>query len=136
MRLILRAIFFLLFSLNVTETHGEVLCFYGKRNARVDENREPRSLQFFSLHYWMVMESYDCDLWAALHFGDSEISILWLCGLSPTTGNGLRSAPPLPSSCDRIWQRKRQINKDTLFQWALEIALLQSSLPKDCTNSV
>jgi len=94
MQLILRVIVFLLFHL--TETHGEVLYFM--RNGASTRMKPRTKAAFFLLsHYWMVMESYDCDLWAALHFGDSEISILWLCGLSPT-GNRLRSAPPLPSS--------------------------------------
>jgi len=59
----------------------------------------------------MVMESYDCDLWAALHFGDSEISILWPGGLSLTTGNGLRSAPPLPSSRGTTKKEKSKSTK-------------------------
>jgi len=88
--------------------YDEVLCFMRNGSPAWTENHEPRPFHiFFLFHYWMVMESYDCNLWAALHFGDSEISILWPCGLSPTTGNGLRSAPPLPSSCDQIPQRKR-----------------------------
>lgn len=74
--------------------------------------RVQRDLFFFlSLPLNGNGESYDFDLWAALHFRALEISVLWSRGLSCATGNGLRSAITvvvMPSNNDTAKKKKHK----------------------------
>lgn len=113
-RLILRAISFALFHLT---SQKRVAKFYEKWSALLDENRAIELVRFIYFFFFSVLngngESYDFDLWAALHFRALEISVLWPRGLFFATGNWHCEVQSPSLSCHRITipqRKKKNIN--------------------------